>query len=76
MRGGEERRSRKSLLARRLVVAKEVADRIEAELNEVPRWQVRRRADLQRTLEEARQREHGILTALGGKPSNGTGGGC
>ena len=62
----------RSMLADRLLAAKRYADEVQAELSGLPRWQVRRRTDLQRALRDARRREEGILAALGGRPVSGT----
>ena len=63
---GEERRSQQSLLARGLVVAKDQAEEFERELSGLPRHRFRRRAELERALSDARERERAMLSALGG----------
>jgi predicted nucleic acid-binding Zn-ribbon protein len=64
---GSERRSRASRLARALVTMKEEADRLNAELGDVPRWRPGRRAELEDVRDDLRDQERELVRALGGR---------
>ena len=64
----EEEDSQESKLARQLVIAKQEADGFEAQLDAVPRWHRRERAELRQRIEDARVLERELLESLGAKP--------
>jgi hypothetical protein len=52
-----------------VVAAREERRQAEDELERLPRWHFRRRAELERAVARARHHEEALLTALGGKAS-------
>ena len=61
---GEERRSPESLMARAAVAARKEADEARQELDGIPRWEVRRRKRLKKSLQDAERRESDALFVL------------
>ena len=65
-----DRSSPLSVAASAVAVARERRETIEAELEQVPGWRVRRRAQLDKELAEARAHEKRLLRSLGGKSAS------
>ncbi len=71
MRPQTERRSPSSVVARAVVAIKAEREAYQAELERLPTWRMRRRAELKDALERTREREKTLLSELGGRPGTG-----